>query len=195
MAENEFEWEILKKQYAGFTEQGIPVSLLDAKELQDEEPGLAKDLYGGILTKTSGCLYPIGYTYALCLGVEKLGGDLMLHTKVTGIKTSGDHSFKISTTRGDVTAANVVNCGGVWSDEIGRMVGLRIPVQPRHGMILVAEQSIKPASRKIWGSVVANAKNRREDGVERNHVAMNTFFTGLFDAEITTSSVNNHVHL
>ncbi len=150
VAENEFEWEILKKQYAGFKEQGIPVSLLDNKELLDEEPGLAKDLYGGILTKTSGCLYPIGYTYALCLGVEKLGGKLMLHTEVTGIQTKGDHSFIINTTRGDVVAANVVNCAGVWSDRIGKMVGINIPVQPRHGMILVAEQSIKPASRKIW---------------------------------------------
>lgn len=150
VAENEFEWEILKRQYAGFTEQGIPVSLLDAKELQDEEPGLAKDLFGGILTKTSGCLYPIGYTYALCLGVEKLGGKLMLHTQVTGIRTHEDHSFTIETTQGDVVAANVVNCAGVWSDQIGKMVGISIPVQPRHGMILVAEQSVKPASRKIW---------------------------------------------
>ena len=151
VAENEFEWEILKKQYRGFKNVGIPVSLLDAKELRDEEPGLAKDLYGGVLTHTSGCVYPMGYTYAMCLGVERLGGKLQLHTEVTGIiPSTEEQSFTIQTTQGNFVAANVVNCAGVWANRIGQMVGIDIPIKPRHGLILVSEQSIKPAKRKVW---------------------------------------------
>lgn len=151
VAENEFEWDVLQQQYKGFKAAGIPVSLLDAKELQDEEPGLAKDLFGAVLTQTSGCVNPMAYTYAMCLGTEKLGGKLLLHAKVLSIDASEKgNDFVIHTVQGDIVAANVVDCAGVWANDISEMVGIHLPIVPRHGLILVSEQTAKPAKRKIW---------------------------------------------
>lgn len=151
VAESEFEWELLQKQYREFKKAGIPVSLLDAKELQDEEPGLARDLFGAVLTHTSGCVNPMAYTFALCLGMEKLGGKLMLHSRVTSIDvTKGEQGFVVHTENGDVSAVNVVDCAGVWANDISEMVGIHLPILPRHGLILVSEQCQKPAKRKIW---------------------------------------------
>lgn len=33
----------------------------------------------------------------------------------------------------------VVNAAGVWAPEIGKMVGLEIPIRPRRGMLIVTE--------------------------------------------------------
>ena len=43
----------------------------------------------------------------------------------------------------------VVNAAGVWAPQIGRMVGLDIPIKPRQGQLLVAERTATVARRKV----------------------------------------------
>ena len=127
---------------------GIEMRILDKKEVHEDEPFLAEDIPAGLETISDGSVYPIGLAYGFALKAEKLGATLMLHNAVTGIENDKG-IFTIHTENGDVQAKNVVNCGGVWSPVIGKMVGLEIPIQARQGQILVAEQTFQVARRKV----------------------------------------------
>lgn len=153
LLENDEELAAGKKFCAEMSENGMPMRMLSREELFLDEPFIAKDLAGGIETTCDGSLYPMGFCYGLAFGARKQGAHLMLNTEVKGISKSNAKSgdgFIISTSEGTVFADKVINCGGVWAPEIGKMVGLSIPVKPRQGQILVSEQTFQVGRRKIY---------------------------------------------
>jgi sarcosine oxidase subunit beta len=86
--------------------------------------------------------------------------------------------YRVKTASGDVISKNVVNCGGIWAPEIGKMVGLDIPIQARQGQILVSEKTPMVARRKVYefGYLMAKFqgggyKRPVPEHVERNGVA------------------------
>lgn len=148
LTETEEEFEIASKFCRDMKECGISMRMMDQKEIQDDEPLLAKDIYGGLETISDGSVYPIGLAYGLALGAEKKGAILSLHNRVTDIEKQED-AFRIETENGTILARNVVDACGVWAPAIGAMVGLPIPIRPRQGQILVSEQTFQVARRKV----------------------------------------------
>src|SRR5438477_6622372 len=55
--------------------------------------------------------------------MRKNGGEIMLCDKVNGISRRQTF-FTLQTTKGDVQAKNIINCGGLYSDSLARMMGL-----------------------------------------------------------------------
>jgi glycine/D-amino acid oxidase-like deaminating enzyme len=58
-------------------------------------------------------------------------------------------SFQIRTTRGELTAKQVVNAAGVWAPMIGSMLGIEIPIVPRKGHLIVASRQVPVGLRKV----------------------------------------------
>ena len=148
LCETQEELEIARDYCSRMAAQGIPMRMMDQKDIQADEPYLAKDLAGGIETACDGSLYPIGLSYGYALTARKYGAKLSLHNPVTAI-TKKEDFFIIQTEQGEIHAKNVVNCAGVWSPVIGAMLGLSIPVSARQGQILVSEQTFRVARRKV----------------------------------------------
>lgn len=177
LTETEEEFEIASQFCEDMKKCGIQMRMMDQKEVQDDEPFLAKDVYGGLETITDGSVYPIGLAYGLALGAEKKGAVLSLHNRVTGIEKDGN-AFIIHTEKEDIYAKNIVDACGVWAPVIGKMVGLDIPIQARQGQILVSEQTFQVARRKVheFGYMLTKFQNggyKRpvSERVERNGVA------------------------
>jgi D-amino-acid dehydrogenase len=55
---------------------------------------------------------------------------------VIGFRTAGDRITGVETTRGPLEADTVVLAAGAWSPEIGRALGIRVPIQPAKGYSL-----------------------------------------------------------
>ncbi len=177
LAETEQELEIAADYCRKMVELGFPMRMLDKKEVQEDEPFLAKDIPGGLETGCDGSLYPIGLCYALALGAEKLGADLLLHCEVTQLEKI-ENEYKITAGGETIVAKNVINCAGVWAPKIGEMLGVSIPIQARQGQILVSEQSFQVGKRKVheFGYMLAkfgegNYRRPVSERVERNGVA------------------------
>ena len=79
---------------------------------------------------TDGYLDPSQLTYALVDGARAGGCQVFTHTRVTGIDVDGGRVRGVSTEWGDVEAEIVVNAGGMFAAEIGRLAGVRVPVVP-----------------------------------------------------------------
>lgn len=177
IVEDAEQYEIAAKFCRDMVALGMPMRMMDKYEIHQDEPYLAEDLYGGLETACDGSVYPMGLCYGFALSAQKLGAQLLLHSPVTGIDRDGG-GFVVHSEKGDVAAKNVVDCAGIWSPAVGRMVGLEIPIQARQGQILVSEQTFKVARRKVheFGYMLTkfgsgDYKRKVSPRVERNGVA------------------------
>jgi dimethylglycine dehydrogenase len=66
---------------------------------------------------------------------------------VTDLKPRDDGSWDVMTEHGNVRAEHVVNAGGLWAREVGRMVGLELPVLAMEHQYLVTEDLPELAGR------------------------------------------------
>ena len=177
LVEDEEQYEIASKFCADMAALGMPMRMMDKYEIHQDEPYLAEDLCGGLETACDGSVYPMGLCYGFALSAQKLGAELLLHSPVTGIDRDGS-GFVVHSEKGDVAAKNVVDCAGIWSPAVGKMVGLELPIQARQGQILVSEQTFKVARRKVheFGYMLTKFgsggyKRKVSPRVERNGVA------------------------
>ena len=79
---------------------------------------------------TDGYLDPSQLTYALAEGAREGGCRIFTHTRVTGIDVEAGRVRGVQTEWGPIEAEVVVNAGGMFAAEIGRMAGVRVPVVP-----------------------------------------------------------------
>jgi dimethylglycine dehydrogenase len=71
---------------------------------------------------------PWGVTTAYAGAARVQGAEIYKQTRVTALKQRPDSSWDVITEKGNIHAEHVVNCGGLWAREVGRMVGLELPV-------------------------------------------------------------------
>ena len=79
---------------------------------------------------TDGYLDPSQLTYALADGARRGGCRIFTGTRVTGIDVHRGRVHRVRTERGDIEADVVVNAGGMYAAEIGRLAGVRDPGGP-----------------------------------------------------------------
>ena len=150
VCETEEEMEAAEKWVYQQKEAGLPFRMLDRSDLRQESQYFADDLPGGLECETDSTVNPYMLTYALFQGAKLYGAKLLKHTEVVNIhRTRTTDSFSIETNNGTVTAKKVINAAGVWSPEIGRMLGVTIPIKPRKGHIIVASRQMPVSPRKV----------------------------------------------
>jgi 4-methylaminobutanoate oxidase (formaldehyde-forming) len=86
--------------------------------------GLRSALY----LPTDGHLDPAGLAMALAEGARRGGARLLTGTRVTAIDVRGGRVRGVETTAGPIAAEVVVNAGGMYAPEIGRLAGVTIPL-------------------------------------------------------------------
>jgi 4-methylaminobutanoate oxidase (formaldehyde-forming) len=68
---------------------------------------------------------PIDTARALSKGARMMGAKQFENVKVTGIHLRKGAIAGVSTDQGDIACEYVVNCGGMWAREIGKVVGIQ----------------------------------------------------------------------
>jgi len=133
-----FDW--MKSILAKGRYMGLEAQLLTPKEAHDLMPLLDPDQFvGAVFDPVEGHLDPYGTTHAYAKSAKKNGADIYLHTKVEDLVQREDGSWRVITNKGEIIAEHVVNCGGLWAREVGRMVGLELPVLAMEHMYLITE--------------------------------------------------------
>jgi 4-methylaminobutanoate oxidase (formaldehyde-forming) len=126
----EREQEVMR-QVAWAKTFGLPLELLSAEQARELFPLMVTDgVRCASYLPTDGYLDPSQLTYALVDGAREGGCRVFTHTRVSGIDVDSGRVRGVSTQWGDVEAEIVVNAGGMYAAEIGRMVGVRVPVVP-----------------------------------------------------------------
>ncbi|GII65883.1 oxidoreductase [Sphaerisporangium krabiense] len=116
---------------------GVEARPVAAGELRDLEPHLAEGLAGGVHYPQDAQVQPM--LAAARLIRHAPGAVLRTGVRVTGLLRDGDRVTGVRTDKGDIPAGAVVNAAGTWSGEVAALAGIRLPILPRRGFILVTE--------------------------------------------------------
>jgi glycine cleavage system aminomethyltransferase T/glycine/D-amino acid oxidase-like deaminating enzyme len=132
--------EEIRRQIAWAQTYDLPLHEISPAEAADRFPLVDLDgVMGAAYLATDGHLDPAQLCYALAAGARAGGVRFCLHTRVTGIEVRDERVRKVRTDRGDIECEVVVNCGGMFAAEIGRLAGVRVPVIPMAHQYLVTE--------------------------------------------------------
>ncbi|WP_274628280.1 GcvT family protein [Arvimicrobium flavum] len=119
---------------------GLDLEEISAEEAHALMPLLdPRQFVGAVRNSEDGHLDPSGVTHAYAKAARKLGAEVERFTKVEDIKRLPDGTWQVVTSKGNVVAEHVVNAGGLWAREVGRMVGLELPVLAMEHMYLITE--------------------------------------------------------
>ncbi len=94
---------------------------------------------GAAYTPTDGTIDPTGLTNALAAGAKSRGAKIFIETNVEAIKLKDGRVDEVVTNRGTIKTEIVVNAAGQWGGEVGRMVGLNLPVVPMAHLYIITK--------------------------------------------------------
>jgi glycine cleavage system aminomethyltransferase T/glycine/D-amino acid oxidase-like deaminating enzyme len=130
----EREQEVMR-QVAWAKTFGLPLELISPDEARELFPLMSIDgVRCGSYLASDGYLDPSLLTMALAEGARAGGCRIFTHTRVTGIDVDGPSGQRrvrgVQTEWGPIEAEIVVNAGGMFAAEIGRLAGVRVPIVP-----------------------------------------------------------------
>ncbi len=130
----------LKMAHARGRYLGMETELVSAAEAKRLMPLLDERYFvGGLYDPFEGHVDPSGVTYAYAKAARAKGGEISLRNRVVDTVLRPDGDWDVVTERGTIRAEHVVNCGGLWAREVGRYVGLELPILAMEHMYLVTE--------------------------------------------------------
>ncbi|MFG2633297.1 NAD(P)/FAD-dependent oxidoreductase [Streptomyces sp. NPDC048362] len=129
---------------------GVATEPVDEDRLHKLEPHLAPGSAGGVL-------YPQDAQVMPALAAARLlhACGVRPHTgrAVTGLLRTADGSVRgVRTEGGDLHAPAVVNAAGTWGGGVAALAGVRLPVLPRRGFVLVTEPLPRMIRHKVYAA-------------------------------------------
>jgi len=121
-------------------EAGIEIRFLTKREIKEMQPFLATDRLAAVTYSPMGkTINPMSLNFGLLKQAEKKGAIILRDTVVENIRMVSSRVEAVLTNCGEIETNYVVNAAGVYAPEIGKMVGLKVPVTPIRGQIMVTE--------------------------------------------------------
>jgi len=123
---------------------GVPVDELSPQEVKERYPHLNLDgVKAGIWLPTDGQGDPANIALALAKGARQRGAVVAEGVKVTGIAVANRRATSVQWAmgdeRGEIAADHVVNCGGMWGRDVGKMAGVNVPLHACEHFYIVTE--------------------------------------------------------
>jgi dimethylglycine dehydrogenase len=119
---------------------GMDLQLLSVAEAKKMYPLLDETHFvGALFDPIEGHVDPYGVTHAYAKAAQLAGAQIQRQTRVVDTRPRPDATWDVITEHGNVHAEHVVNAGGLWAREVGRMVGLELPVLAMEHQYLITE--------------------------------------------------------
>ena len=130
----------LKRLVAVSRSFGLPLELIEPREAQGLFPLMTlDDVRGAVFLPTDGFIDPTGLTMALAAGARSRGARFLTQTRVQSIGLRDGRVHSVVTDQGTIETEIVVNAAGQWAGEVGRMVGLSLPIIPMAHLYLITK--------------------------------------------------------
>ena len=138
VANNAERFEELKRGASMAKCFGVEVEIISAAEAARMWPMMnARDLVGAVYLPHDGQTDPTDTTLALAKGAQMGGATVVEQVAVTGIHRKNERVTGVATNRGDVQAETVVNCAGMWAQQLGALCGVNVPLHAAEHFYIV----------------------------------------------------------
>ncbi|MFT7060133.1 MAG: 4-methylaminobutanoate oxidase (formaldehyde-forming) [Pseudorhodobacter sp.] len=123
---------------------GVEIEEISPAEVKARYEHLNIDgVVAGVYLAKDGQGDPGNIARALAKGARQRGGIVLENTAVTGFRKEGRRITGVDWAQGDetghITADMVVNCGGMWGHEVGRMAGVNVPLHACEHFYIVTD--------------------------------------------------------
>src|SRR5712671_6081782 len=141
LASDETRMDFLRMAVARGRYLGMQLEMISAREARDLFPLLDPQYFvGALYDHVEGHVDPTGVTRAYVKCAQMAGAEVRQHTPVTGLSQRPDGTWDVHIENGDpIHAEHVVNAGGLWAREVGRFVGIELPVLAMEHQYLLTE--------------------------------------------------------
>ena len=124
---------------------GLPLELVSADEAQRLFPPMSTEgVLGAAYLPTDGYIDPSQLTQALAEGARRRGAEIYTNTRVTGIAVERGRVTGVVTDKGEIETEIVVNAGGMFAGEIGRLAVVNVPIIPMAHEYVITKPSGVP---------------------------------------------------
>jgi dimethylglycine dehydrogenase len=139
------EW--LRMSHARGKYLGMETELISVAEAKELLPIFEEKYFvGAMYDAHEGHVDPTGVTHAYAKAARKAGAEIYRDTWARDINRQADGTWRVDlmkTSTGDdighITCEHVVNAGGLWAREVGRMAGIEAPVLAMEHIYIVTE--------------------------------------------------------
>lgn len=114
-------------------EVDIPIVALDGAEVEAREPALRPGVAAGHWYPSDAVLRPDRFVAELARVVRALGGEIREHSLVDSFVAHSSGAPHAVVAGRPIAADELLLCGGAWTPEISKALGLRVPIQPGKG--------------------------------------------------------------
>lgn len=180
MADTPERMDFLRLAHAKGRYLGMETELITPSEAKAMFPIMDEtNFVGAMWDPVEGHLDPSGTTHAYAKAARVLGAEIELRNRVTELTQDADGTWNVVTEKGTVKCEHVVNAGGLWAREVGRMVGLELPLLAMEHMYLLTEdmpevmEYNKSTGRELIG--VMDFKGEIYTRQERNGILLGTY--------------------
>jgi glycine cleavage system aminomethyltransferase T/glycine/D-amino acid oxidase-like deaminating enzyme len=146
LASSQERLEELARQAGWAKTFGLPLELVSAEEARRLFPPMsAEGVLGAAYLPTDGYVDPSQLTFALAEGARRRGAQLYTNTRVTAIEVDRGRVTRVVTDRGEIETEVVVDAGGMYAREVGRLAGVNVPVIPMaHEYLITKPNGVAP---------------------------------------------------
>ena len=136
LEENGYLWVALSEQdlelQRGLVERdapyGIQEFILDGDEVRKMAPAISDFVVGALYCPTDVIANPLLVASGYFDRAREYGARFLFGTEVVDLRLEGGRVRGVVTDQGEITTDVVVNAAGPWSDRVGRMAGIGIPI-------------------------------------------------------------------
>ena len=138
---------------------------LTSEEVNELEPNIKGKPLGGLWLTTMGIVEPFQVCYALSENAIDNGVEFKMNTRVLDIETDNKEVTKVITNNSVINCKTVINCAGVYADDIAEMVDDKFyTIHPRRGAIAILDKNRKGFIRRPSGSVTGKKSSSNSKG-------------------------------
>ncbi|MEU6606441.1 FAD-dependent oxidoreductase [Streptomyces shenzhenensis] len=148
-----------------------PVTAAEAAEL---EPDLTPQVAAAVLYPGDAQVQPAVATEALLASARRHGAQVRQGVTVRGGIVSKGRLVGVDTTAGPVHAEHTVVAAGPWSGEVAASLGVRLPVLPRRGTVLVTARMPRRIRHKVYDADYVGAVESEAAALQTSSVVEST---------------------
>ncbi|MEV6591697.1 NAD(P)/FAD-dependent oxidoreductase [Streptomyces acidicola] len=148
-----------------------PVTAAEAAEL---EPDLTPRVAAAVFYPDDAQVQPTVATEALLASARRHGARLRQGVTVIGGVVSGGRLVGVDTTAGRFGAEHTVVAAGPWSAEVAGSFGVRLPVLPRRGTVLVTTRMPRRIRHKVYDADYVGAVESEMAALQTSSVVEST---------------------
>jgi dimethylglycine dehydrogenase len=119
---------------------GMDLELISVPEAKKIFPLLdEKHFVGAMYDPIEGHVDPYGVTHAYAKSAQIGGAEIIRQNRVVDTVQRTDGTWDVVTEQGTIHAEHIVNAGGLWAREVGRMAGLELPILAMEHQYLITD--------------------------------------------------------